>query len=643
MKNVSLRKLITSSLLAVQLLSPVAALAQDIELSEEKPEVAAIAPNNTPNRLITTFNGDPSTQMGFNWYTTDLVEDAKVIVSTNEDLSDPLEFEATAEEVVNTYGERDENGYFIFADIAYDEEGEVITDDNGEPQVNGYYTDEQAEGPEWTSGDAVGSMELIEVTEYSYKALAEGLEANTTYYYQVGSESGEMSEIGTFTTAGEEGEEFTFVQYTDTQNAYWNEHVYNEAAFGADTVARALEETEADFVLHTGDVVEVAEVEDEWVDILEQSKDTILQVPFVVAPGNHDEYALNYGDPQLTTKFNEHVNVPANNDAIDGGSYYSFDYNGVHFVVANTNDNKESDDNPEGKALGQAQIDWIKQDVEQARANGAQWVVLSYHKPLFSKSYHSLQDSDVQLVRDEFMALIDELDIDLALQGHDHVISRTKPLNYVPTEENFSNGVVDEAETTVIDDVEYYVNPQGTIFVLPNTGGTKEYDDVYAKGVEHLHAVRPNLDWMTQEDLDYYNNLFAFGGQPQESDAFETSHSNDRDSAIQNFAAYTVSGNELRVDIYQIEGNLHAGEERTVTLVHSFAITKGELASEEEADEATTEEEETESEVESSEEETSEETSEDSSSEEESSEEDVSSEEETTEESEEEVSEESAE
>lgn len=90
MKNLSLKKLITGSLLAAQLLSPVATLAQDIELSEEKPTVAEVAPNNTPNRLITTFNGDPSTQMGFNWYTTELAEDAKVWVSTNEDLSDAL-------------------------------------------------------------------------------------------------------------------------------------------------------------------------------------------------------------------------------------------------------------------------------------------------------------------------------------------------------------------------------------------------------------------------------------------------------------------------------------------------------------------------------------------------------------------------
>lgn len=545
------------------------------ELLDTKPEVAEIEPNNKPNRIITTFNGDTRTQMGFNWYTTDEFDDAKVWVSTSEDMSNAMTFEAEATEVTSHYAERTEDGYFIFADVELDEEGNPVEDENGEPVINGYYTDEGKEGTEWTSGEEVGSLELIDVTEYSYKAVATDLEPDTTYYYQVGSESGEKSEIGTFTTSGEAGDEFTFIQYTDTQNAYWNENVRNEAAFGADTIKQALEVAEdADFVVHTGDLVEIAEVEDEWVDIFSQSEESWLQLPLAIAPGNHDEYALNNGDDPVTEKFNEHINVPVTNDKVSGGSYYSFDYNGVHFVVANTNDNKESEDNPDGKAIGEEQLAWIKEDIEQAREDGAEWVILLYHKPLFSKSYHSLQDEDVQKVREEFMETIDELDVDLALQGHDHVISRTKPLTFVPTEENFSNGTVDEAEVVEEDGVEYYKNPEGTVFVLPNTGGTKEYDDIYSKSLEHLHKVRPDLDWMTQEDVDYYNNLFAFGGQPQETDAFEESHSNARDSAIQNFAVYNAEDNELTVEIYQVEGELHEGEERTVEKVHEFGIIK---------------------------------------------------------------------
>lgn len=548
----------------------------DPVLSEEKPEVAEIKPNNVPNRIITTINGDTASEMGFNWYTTDHYEDSKVWISKSGNFDDTIEVDAKATEVTSHYGERDSDGHYIFADAKEDGEGEPVTDENGDRIINGYYTDEQAHGGSWMAGDEYGELDLIDVTEYSYKAQATDLEPNTTYYYQVGSESGKVSEVGEFKTSGGDGDPFKFVHYTDTQNAFWNENVRNEAAFGADTLKHALNTAgDADFTLHTGDVVEIAEVEDEWVDIFEQSRPHFMDTAMAVAPGNHDEYALNYGDEPFTEKFNEHINVPVTNDAVDGGSYYSFDYNGVHFVTLNTNDNKESEDNPEEKAIGEEQMDWLRQDVEQARENGAEWIVLNYHKPLYSKSYHSLQDEDVQKVREELTALIDELDIDLALQGHDHVISRTHSLNHVPTDENFSNAEAEDVDTFVGDNgVEYIDNPDGTTYVLPNTGGTKEYDDVYSKGEEHLHEVRPDLDWMTQDDMDYYNSLFAFGHQPQQTDSFEDSHDNNRDSSSQNFAIYEVEGDEMVVSMYQLEGDILLGEERTVELIDQFGISK---------------------------------------------------------------------
>src|SRR5690554_1116420 len=223
-------------------------------LLETKPEVREIEKNNKPNRIIATFNGDTKSQMGFNWYTTDLFEDSKVWVSTKEDMSDAIEFEAEATEVTNKYAERTKGGYFIFADLELDEKGKPLEDENGEPIINGYYTDEGKNGPEWMSGKEVGYLELVDVKEYSYKAIATNLKPNTTYYYQVGSETGEKSNVGTFNTSSDSQEAFTFVQYTDTQNAFWNENVRNEAVFGADTIKQALNIAgDADFVLHTGD------------------------------------------------------------------------------------------------------------------------------------------------------------------------------------------------------------------------------------------------------------------------------------------------------------------------------------------------------------------------------------------------------
>ena len=347
----------------------------------------------------------------------------------------------------------------------------------------------------------------------------------------------------------------------------------------------------ASFAVHTGDVVETATVEDEWVDILDKSRSSLLNTTLAVNSGNHDEYGessisydpetkeykLNYaeGDTEI---YNKHVNVEAENGAIDGGSYYSYEFNGVHFLSLNTNDYK----NEAYKAIGEEQLAWIKKDIEEARANGAKWVVLQYHKPIFSKSYHSLQDTDVQNVKDEFMKLIDELDVDLALQGHDHVISRTKSLKYAPYEVSpFYAEVAEEGEN--VKGIDHYTNPSGTTFVLPNTGGTKAYDDIYNKGIDHIRQVIPKIGkffdseaanrGVSAEDLvKQYEDLFAYGGQPSQPEKFKYSLSNNRDSIVQNFARYIVEGNKLTVEMYQIEGA--KGEDRVPELMDSFVIEK---------------------------------------------------------------------
>lgn len=527
----------------------------------DKPAKREYEKNNTPNRLVTTFKGDTKTTRAFNWFTSDNLE-SYVWISKNSDMSEAKSIPAVATAVTSHYVERDENGFFIFQLLNSETE-----------EVKRYFTDEGKVAGEWDhtfevtdkNTESVG-IDVDKITEYSYKAEATGLNPDTVYYYQVGSESGGKSGIGTFKTSSNDQKAFIFLHYTDTQNAYWNQNLIDEAAYGADTLKRALETApNAEFVLHTGDIVEIAEVEDEWVDLFEKSKESFLKTTIAPVSGNHDEYALNYNERMLN-KFNDHFNVPAEGP-VDGGSYYSFDYNGVHFVVLNTNDNK----NEAVKAIGEEQLAWMEKDIKEARANGAKWVVLNYHKPIYSKSYHSLQDTDVQNVKDEFMALIDKLDVDIALQGHDHVMSRTKSLSYVPKEESVFNAKISDTPE-MIDGKETLINPAGTTFVLPNTGGTKAYDDIYSKGLEHVKKVRPRLNWLTEDLLNEYNNLFAYGEQPQKSERFNNSHSNFRDSTVQNFAKYTVDGNTLTTELYQIEGKLDST--RTVKMIDTFSIVK---------------------------------------------------------------------
>lgn len=511
---------------------------QVVPVTFDKPEVAPIVQSNQPDRIVTTLTENPMTEMAFNWFTKDALVGAAVRISETPDMANARVIEAQTLATTNTYAERTKDGNIIFhiQDLYKDK-----------TNVQAYITDAtiSEDNKAWTSGATYGYEILQEVAETINRAIVTGLNPDTKYYYQVGA-AHLLSPVGTFKTAALKESDFKFIHYTDTQNGVWNENVRNEAEFGARTLNEALATAkDANFALHTGDVVEISRVEDEWKDVLNRSQEGYLAVPHVVASGNHDTHK---------TTLNDHFNIPINNQ-LHKGAYYSFDYNGAHFTVLNTNDNEVDGDNPTGAALSDTQLAWLETDLARARQKGVNWLVVAYHKPLYSSSYHSLQDPDVQAVRERLISILDKYDVDLVLNGHDHVLTTTKPL--VANIDAFADGIVDTTTKKHIDDDgKEYIDTDGTMFVIPNAAGTKLYDDIFNEPLEHIKKVRPKLSFMTQENLRDYRKLFELSSQPGKSPAFKESHSNQRDSQWQNFGVYTVTPDELKIDLYQVEGNV---------------------------------------------------------------------------------------
>ncbi|MCT2581834.1 metallophosphoesterase [Actinophytocola gossypii] len=356
--------------------------------------------------------------------------------------------------------------------------------------------------------------------EQLLKAVATGLDPETRYYYRLGSPDAQIwSPTGTFQTSDGE-DDFTFVDLTDTQSQ--NE---DEAGLSAATMAKSLEYVPgAEFILHGGDLVERGGVEQDWVDIMTAAEETLLSTTFAPTAGNHDE---------AQDAFVDHFSLATpNRQDTAHGAYYSFDYNDAHFAVLNTNEDPD-------QAVSDAQLDWLRTDVRQARKNGADWIILSMHKGAYTTATH-LDDREIIAMRDVLVPLVDELDIDLVLQGHDHVISRTKALVSDP------NGVegARPAETEVITEIvngkriEYSVDPDGTIFFLPNTAGAKHYRQATEVG--------------GGIDLEAYLNLFERTGE----------------RATENFAAVSVTDGRLTVDLYDIR------DEGSPRVFESFGIDR---------------------------------------------------------------------
>lgn len=95
-------------------------------------------------------------------------------------------------------------------------------------------------------------------------------------------------------------------------------------------------------------------------------EESMLQVPLLIAPGNHEDMRANRDGEDIPYLFNYHINQPVTNDAINSGSYFSFDYNNIHFVLLNTEDNRQSSDNFEGGCIGFQQLDWLEEDLAAA-------------------------------------------------------------------------------------------------------------------------------------------------------------------------------------------------------------------------------------------------------------------------------------
>lgn len=119
------------------------------------------------------------------------------------------------------------------------------------------------------------------------------------------------------------------------------------------------------FVLHTGDLTHLAQAEE--FDTLDQSLKSVKTEKIFYVPGEHD--VLNGNTKSYLDRYGK--------DTV-GDGWYSFDYNGVHFVgLVNVVDTAEGGLG----VLGAKQLDWLQKDLK-GLSNSTPIVVFA-HIPLW--------------------------------------------------------------------------------------------------------------------------------------------------------------------------------------------------------------------------------------------------------------------
>lgn len=279
-------------------------------------------------------------------------------------------------------------------------------------------------GPDGSERAIAGQSSTGPSAGFAYEALLDGLDAGTNYSYRVGDQT------FAFATPRDEGA-FTLVALGDMG-------VTEQAQKTVDTI----EDLDPTLVLHAGDLSYATHDPQTWATWFEMIEPIAATRPWVTAIGNHevtvgglaDEGAdANAVDPGEAAFYFQRFGLPGNE------RWYSFDWQGVHFVALDTFTEAR---------VPPAQVGWLQEDLAAHAA--ATWTIVVLHEPPYSSN---LAHGSSPRVQQLLVPVFDEHGVDLVLAAHDHAYERTHPIR---------QGSVDA---------------NGTVYVVTGGGGNGIYPD----------------------------------------------------------------------------------------------------------------------------------------------------------------------
>ena len=452
-----------------------------------------------PYNITMTLNGDPKSKMGFNWFTNAGITDEKVEIVTGT-VTNQNAFNSPAFSVVAT--------------------GTSLNNVNYTVSSNNLLT-------------LAGISDNSKRNYSSNKALVTGLTPNTTYSFRVG-KPGSWSDTGTFTTAKNNTECFSFVYTTDPQaNTAEMFDISQKTTHAAQNMY-----PNANFWLSCGDLVETSgSVNSEWEyeQFFQTQQDIFLKKPFIPVTGNHDKTA----NKNFTTHFNTENVAFDLAKSTTPGSIYSFVYGDALFMALSYEDYSVA-----------GQLDsignWMRRQV--AANPNTKWRIAFYHKTMYTGSASHQSDADGKAVRDALAPVFDELHIDLALQGHDHVYEVMGPIKaktLAPNSIAKQLTVTFDARENVTAKLGGLFNVKnGTLYFLNNSAGKKKYEP---RSQSQMAAVESGLG------LSNYFGMFSgrFGQR-----------------GLPTFSNITVSTDTIAINTYEVN------DSGVATLFDGFKVVK---------------------------------------------------------------------
>jgi len=297
-----------------------------------------------------------------------------------------------------------------------------------------------------------------------HEVVVSGLNADTRYYYSVGSSAG--TEAG-----GDAWHYFRTAPMTGSNRRLriWAIGDSGTGRTGQLQVRNAyynLDSMETDIVLALGDNAYDNGTDNEYTaNFFGVYQDLFRHTPVWSAIGNHERNSGAY-----TTAFSHPTQGEGGGQPSGTELYYSFDYGNVHFVALDSfTDNLNSD----------AMYLWLEDDLSSTTQK---WIIAYWHHPPYSRS--STHDSDsetgMKVLRERANPILERYGVDLQLSGHNHFYSRTYLINghYGQSSSwNASTHAVDSGDGREDGDGVYDKQDQakGAVYILAGSSGKQGY------------------------------------------------------------------------------------------------------------------------------------------------------------------------
>ncbi len=230
-----------------------------------------------------------------------------------------------------------------------------------------------------------------------HKIYLDALRPGTTYHYFIEKDTSSLNTepLFSFTTASNQQKSFKFTIVGDMQPT--DEGMIKRG----EIVANGVNQRDHDFIIQLGDVADSGTDPQDWHRVLSNIMKLGSTVPIQGVIGNHDWdggagssnwaqlFTYNYEDPTV-------------------GRFYSFDYQNAHFVMI---DNFEH-----FYRMTDAQLNWIQEDLLNAKKEGQDWIFCFFHLSMLTTSSSGMQYNLIE----SLVPIFDKYDVDAVFYGHDH-------------------------------------------------------------------------------------------------------------------------------------------------------------------------------------------------------------------------------